>query len=71
MKKQYVVSFRNTNIRLSQTIRYLVDVQRGRANKTTELTAATTFSTKAAARAAIANISKNNLYNTEVNIILK
>ncbi|WP_304584822.1 hypothetical protein [Acutalibacter muris] len=71
MKKQYVISFRNTNIRLSQTIRYLVNVQHGRATKTTELSKAMIFSTKATAREAIASISKNNLYNTEVNIILK
>ncbi len=70
MKKQYVITFRNTNIKLSQTLRYLTKVERGYARKTTEITEAARFGTKAAAQDAIASISKNNRYGTEINIVL-
>lgn len=69
MKKQYFVSFKNTNPRLSQTIRYLTTVQNGRPNKTEEINKATVFDTKAAARKAIASINKDDLYHVEVNIV--
>lgn len=69
MKKQYVISFKNQNPRLSQTVRYLVNINHGYAYKTTNTEEAMVFATKGAARKAIASISKNNLHNTECSII--
>jgi hypothetical protein len=70
MKRQYVVTLRNTNQKLSQTLRYLASVNHGYANKSTEIKDAMVFSTKAEARQEICKIGKNNLYHTDVNIIL-
>lgn len=71
MRKQYVISFRNQNMRLSQAVRYLLDVRHGYPNKTLDINQAAVFATKAEARTAIVRIGRNNLYNTEVSIIEK
>lgn len=71
MKKQYVISFRNVNTKLSQATRYLVETRHGYPVKTLKIGEAAIFETKAKAHEAIAAIGKNNLYHTEVNIILK
>lgn len=69
MKKQYVVTFKNINPRLSQTLRYLTEVKMGYAYKTTEIKDAKVFRTKAEAREEIANIERCNLYHIDVNIV--
>lgn len=69
MKKAYVVSFRNTNPRMNQMLRFLTAVNHGYAEKTEKIAEAKTFPTKEAARAEISKISKSNLYMVQTNII--
>ena len=71
MTKQYVISFKNTNPRLSQTTRYLSEIRNDYPYKTSEIEEATVFETKTKAYKAITDINQNNLYHIELNIVSK
>lgn len=69
MKKQYVVTFRNTNPRLNQTLRYLTKVTERYPYRSAAIEDAMVFNTKADARHEICRIDKNNLYHKEVSVV--
>lgn len=70
MKKQYVITFENPR-RKGYGTHYLTHIVNRYPFQTTDINQAATFGTKAEARNAIRGIRKDDLYNTDVDVVLK